>query len=941
VRRSPSGLSSLVAKHSFCFILFVVNVTSTRFFLQIACLLLALSCWPFVAACAQGGATTDAIQVRFLKESLSVQPGTFGFNSFVLTNTSLISQKLSLRVENDRSWQLLHSIPASFVLAPGQSETFSLRVSPLPGISSQGKYQIKIRLNSMDSNWESVHSFGMEVKSISRWNAQLTSSEVYVREDSVATAFGIKFENKGNQTESLVFNLRSSLQLNLSSGTNRIKLEPGKDTLVQVTVKSRPEELRRNRETEISIHVRGDKEDEEITLTQKIISTPWYVREHRSKWLTIPFVVEGNILNANSPGQRMLWGSVQGQVLLNNNRSIDVLYRSDSYTSDLKINNTIRQLTYSTPKFKVNVGTQIDFVNIQVNGEGIGLEYNPRENSSHSLRVVKSSVSNAHQVIYTSDQQLSSALMYSSRTMVNLDNQIKSNSVFTFNKVKWSKDPYTALSVELGNSYERFNLMSATYWGASLAYRLAISREKYSIVSSYTYASAYFPGILRGLRSGAHELRYRPGPHFLSLYATSNSQHPAQINLQENALVPRFQYHNSEWGMKAGKAWGEVFSLTVSGSFQKLMQESLRVNVVKGWGGSITTTLNPSQSFDATFTANWRKSGIYSLSDQYPTASLFGQLRYKGIGATIRMMDGPMFYMDYLSLKEGGMKPRLIQASAFGEWSTKNKNLQTRYQMTYNESSTISGSVIHRGDFIWNLPAHRVSLILSGMSNQYSELARVPLVNLTFRKTFDVPLPMVQKYGSLKVVLYKDLNHNNTLDATDERIGQTLLTVNKKRFRTNANGGIYLKNVVPGEYIVDLSKIQTLRGWAPKAGLTQSVMVSHDAYLAIPFSKSRYVSGRLTVEKDAYSMNTTTLDGVRITALGSKGDTYYAITNLEGAFFFNLAPDEYIIQVKEDVMGSEYRIAESSQKVDLNDREAYEVEFKATQRKRQINIRKK
>jgi len=710
--------------------------------------------------------------------------------------------------------------------------------------------------------------------------------------------------------------------------------------VVRVQIKTRPEVLRRNRETNVNIYIKGE-EGEEVLLTQKVLSTPWYIREHRSKWLTAPLVIEGNILNMNSNGQGLIWGSVQGQIVLNKDKRFDFSYRSDSYTSNFTSNTAIRQLSYLSPKFRVTLGTQIDFINMQINGDGIGVEYTPNESKQQSLRLVKSNINSSYQVIYTHDQQISPVLRYSSKSVFNNDIQSQSNCVFLFNEVKWLKDQYTTLTVELGNSYERLGLTRSSHWGTSLGYRLNISKDKYSLVSSYTYASSYFPGLIRGLRFGSHELRYQPGAFFISAYGTNNSRLPAILNPLENTFDPKLEFQSEEWGVKLGESWQKKFSLTAVGNFQKLLQTSLTERDVRGWGSSVTFTFNPTPSLDASLTANWRRAGLVNTSDRFSTTGLFGQMRHKGVGTTFRYVEGPQFYMDYLNLKDGGSTARLIQASVFGEWSTKNKHFQARYQLMFNQTPTLAGKIANRSDIIWNLPAQGMSLILSGMTGQHPERNSQPMFNITFRKMFDVPLPLVQKYGNLKVILYKDLNYNDTLDATDERIGRTLVTINHLRLRSNSKGEVFLKNVQPGDYLVDLSNTQTLRGWSPREGLKQSVEVLNDAYLAIPFNKSRYVSGRLSVEKDAYSMNSTTLDGVRVTALSSKGETHHAITNLEGAFFFNLAPDEYIIQVKEDVMGSEYRITESSQKVNLNEKETFEVEFRAVQRKRQINIRKK
>jgi hypothetical protein len=381
--------------------------------------------------------------------------------------------------------------------------------------------------------------------------------------------------------------------------------------------------------------------------------------------------------------------------------------------------------------------------------------------------------------------------------------------------------------------------------------------------------------------------------------------------------------------------------MIATGNFQKIFQNALIRDKVNGWGGSLTMTLNPNQNVDGTLTGNWRLSGLSSAADRLSTFGLFGQIRHKGIGTTFRYVDGPQFYFDYLNPQAGSPEARLVQISAFGEWSTKSKNLQTRFQVMFNRTSTIASMITSRGEVIWNLPRRGLSVILTGMTSQRYELIEKPLFNLTFRKSLEVPLPFVQKYSSLKVVLYKDLNRNDTLDHSDERIGQTLITIQNKHLRTNSRGEAYLKNVLPDDYLVDLSGIHTLRGWAPREGLKQSIVLTNDTYLAIPFNKSKYVNGKVVLEKDVYTLSTTTLDGIRVTAVSSRGDTYYAITNVKGEFFFNLIPDEYIVQIKEDVMGNEYRILESSQKVDLTSAESGEVEFKVVQRKRQINIQKK
>ncbi|HEV7350145.1 hypothetical protein [Telluribacter sp.] len=886
----------------------------------------------------QGMLNNQVLQVSLLKDSLVVQPGTFGFNSFTITNTSGTTQQLSLQIDESQGWQLLYTVPATLELTPGQSQTYSLRLTPLSGTASDQWYPFRVRVHSLRDNWREQYTFQATVQAFSRWRALLATPELYVQDDTTALEFQVRFKNTGNRLEKLYYSFQTGVRLSVASRNNVIALVAGQDTSISVKIMMKPEELRRLNEQEIQVSVRGEDQSS-VVLLQKIATTPSNYRMHPTRWLTVPLLIESNLFNINNPDQRIIWGSIQGSLDLNRGRGLQFKYRTNSFSNYFEGNSVIRQLTYTAPNLTVTLGTQIDFLNMQINGEGLGVEYNSSPTTQHRFKLVKSHFGNARQILYTHSRRIAESIRYESRSVVSADLLGRSSSAFTFNEIQWSRDKLNSLSVEVGNSYEQVGAMGTGYWGLSLGYRLQMARNRYSLHSSYTYGSSYFPGLIRGMRFGIHEFRYQAGTYYAGLFGSSNARKPAQINQAEKTFDPLFLQNNSEWGLKVGKAWVQKYSLSLAVSYQQLLQDSLTSLHVGGYGTSLSLTLNPASHFNANLVGSWRLNSIRETDLRLPSLNMYGLLRYRSLGTTFRYVDGPLFYHDYIYFRQKGESPRLTQWTAFGEVSSKSKSLQARFQFSINHSTTLAYFMTSRAEISWNLFERGLSLSVLGTHYINGPIASEPLVSLTLRKALNVPVPMVPKYRTLRVVLYKDQNANDSLDQQDERINKTLISINNRRLRTNDQGEVVLRNVPPDEYLLDLTGIVTLRGWIPTGGPKHPVTLIEDIRVTVPFTKSKYVEGRIRLKKDQYSSRSASLDGVRVAAINSRGQAFYAITNQAGEFFLNLPSDQYIIQVSDDVLGPDYRIVESSQKADLTQLEVQQIVFEAIQRKRQINIR--
>jgi len=324
------------------------------------------------------------------------------------------------------------------------------------------------------------------------------------------------------------------------------------------------------------------------------------------------------------------------------------------------------------------------------------------------------------------------------------------------------------------------------------------------------------------------------------------------------------------------------------------------------------------------------------------STNIFGTFQFKGLGMFLRYEDGPFYYYDLKSYVNDGLKIRRAQLTSFLETSMFNSVLNSRIQLDYSTDilTKVTTSVV-RADVNVNLVKQALTLRVFGSYDLKPTAAnKQNILSVSIRKNFGLPVVGVQKFRNLKVVLYKDKNLNETYDSGDEAVPDGSLQIGNQYLITNKKGEVYYKNIPTGKYSIDLSQINNVKGWVARDGFKQNIDVKSNETVYIPFKESKYLSGRLNVVRDEYSKGSFNPGNIRITAINSKGEAFYTLTNAKGEFFLNLPAETYVIQINTNVFSDNFRVLQETFNADLIQKSDENIVFEIRESKRQINIQR-
>jgi len=203
-----------------------------------------------------------------------------------------------------------------------------------------------------------------------------------------------------------------------------------------------------------------------------------------------------------------------------------------------------------------------------------------------------------------------------------------------------------------------------------------------------------------------------------------------------------------------------------------------------------------------------------------------------------------------------------------------------------------------------------------------------------------VPLLGIKRFVTMKVLVFKDFNSNGIYDLGDESIPDAAIGIAAQNFLSNKKGEVSYKNIKAGEYDVDLSRVNTVKGWMPRNGFRQHYEIHSSQTVYIPFSQSHYLSGKLNVQKDPRSNLVFRPGNIRINMTNSSGESFSTLTTESGEFFINLPQDTYKVRISSNVFDEDFRLLSDTFNADLLHKNSEHLIFEVRERKRQINIRK-
>jgi hypothetical protein len=907
----------------------------------------------FLAPYRSSAQGSNDFKVVFLKDTLLQVGNSFSFNKVSITNTSSVKQAFGLSLELPANWQTLFDNRKVFQLAPSETLELPLRVAAAYGALSNKLYTISLIMNNAAAGIKMAYHYAAKMQANANWKALVVTPDIKLDHINRETYFQFHVTNTGNIRENFIINFTSGMELTLPNRNNQISVEPGKDTLLKVGIIVDKRDLEAFKPQDISISVTNSVDRTQQTLVQHVFSNNTIFKENPSGWYTAPISIEMVSQNFNSKKQALNYVNSSGYLSLDNHRSLSYYYRSNDFDSQASrtanasplsnVSSKYENLTYSTSQWKLSAGNQTEFGAFLIDGVGGRVAYKTANDYyGFDAMGVKSRIGNADQFSLKQEINLNKTSDIVNTSLLDFDKKQKQNSLLNITEYDHIFGKKGQLSLIGGYGINDIYQpgASGSRNGTMAGVNYYFNSKSLTIRSLNSTSGRYFPGLEQGVTRSSDEVRFLIGNFFIGSIAEYNDR--SLTILDSNKLVSLFSGKTTEYGIRTGFNKGRN-SIAITGSVVNQLQDSITSVPFNSNKLSISASLVFFKHLNFTLSGSYSRSLAQNdVNFLKPINSLaaFGTLQNNLDGINFRIDNGPIYYSDLLNYVKNGVRQNRMQVAPYAECYFFKTALDMRLEMDYiNDITNAQRSIGPRLDIYLNLLRSGLAVHFYG-NRSFGGAGNVNSLNISIRKSFDVPLVGLHKYSSLKVILYKDNNGSNLYDEGDEPIPDASLRIGEQYFTTNNKGEVYYKNIKAGLYTIDLGQVSSLKGWIPKKGYKQQINFDKSQEWYIAYEKSRFLSGKLNVVKDQLSKLEFNPANIRITAISSKGESYTTLTDESGSFFLNLPADAYRVLINTNVFNENFRVLQESMGADINSKMEENVVFEIREKKRTINIRR-
>jgi hypothetical protein len=886
-------------------------------------------------------AAAQSIDLTFLKDTVEQNGNTYSFNTVILRNTSAVVRKFTIEAQAPEGWQLLFDNRKVFELGPNQTLSLPLRLAA--AIQTEATiYSVRLFLNVAGYSQKSAYAYYARVGANSKWRVSLLNPNLLLSRASRENSFRLLLSNKGNATEELNIHINTSLML-LQGRNSSVKLAAGKDTTLVYSFSVAVKFLDNFKSQEVMVQVTDQKKQNQLLL-QRISSFGTVFRENPSGWYTFPLSIEFVAQNFTT-AQKALYINSNGSLDLDKGRSLNFNYRTDNFNAQSDGSSRYAFLNYNSPKWKVSVGDQSEFGDFLIDGLGVRLGFDNGKGYRTEVLGVDSRLGDAklfrlnQQLNFLGNQQLEN------QTMASFDRENKINSVLNMSTYELGWRKYSHLILRAGISREEFYRFSEPLrkTGSTLAAAYSYSSPRLTGRFGLSATDANFPGMNRGLRQSNNELTFHFKQLSLGLLFDYNERQLNPALDTGTVLRQLLGGRIAEYGLKTGWRFDKGY-VTLISSVINQVQSSSDLLLIR----SYKLNFNAGKEFSHNLSASFSGNLLRNLAPDDPSAkagyslNAYATLAARNYGFFVRLDNGPSYYFDFVNYLNNGYSTRRLQFSPYYEQSFFKEVLHFRVQMDYTDDRSLPvPEFMARGDLSLDLNSKGLSFRIFGSKNVRTIYGnRSDYMSMSIRKSFNLPLLGIKRFVTMKVLLFKDFNSNGIYDLGDEAIPDATLGIAAQHFLSNKKGEVSYKNIKAGEYDVDLSRVNAVKGWMPRNGFRQHYEVHSSQTVYIPFSQSHYLSGKLNVQKDPRSNLVFRPDNIRINVTNSRGESFSTLTTESGEFFINLPQDTYKVRISSGVFDEDFRLLSDTFNADLLHKNSEHLIFEVRERKRQINIRK-
>jgi hypothetical protein len=206
---------------------------------------------------------------------------------------------------------------------------------------------------------------------------------------------------------------------------------------------------------------------------------------------------------------------------------------------------------------------------------------------------------------------------------------------------------------------------------------------------------------------------------------------------------------------------------------------------------------------------------------------------------------------------------------------------------------------------------------------------------LSISKQLYVPVIFNKKYHTLKLVLFNDINNNQSMDENEQPVGNVKLLINSMPFISNGEGEIKYKNIEKGEYHIQVQSNN--ENLVPVNGVNQIFTIEQNATITVPFKKGKEITGTVRIISDSFSTSKLRPDQIKITAIDSTGIRFSTLTDKAGNYKLAVPAGVYNVLISQSLLeNSDYKAQQTSFKINLVTKEKENVVFVLKQKARKV-----
>jgi hypothetical protein len=876
------------------------------------------------------------IQVRFLKDSVSIEESKFYFNSIQVTNTSAQVLNLRFRFEVPCFANLITKQEQDLSIQPNTSESVAIRYSGNANVTcATGWLPLQVLILSPSLNFQQQVSFSIKPLTSYKWKAQLLQPLSILTEKDRKISFPLKIENLGSVEDRYYISFANEYAMVDKKEAFVIPAGAAATQLIEIKLSENEAKALRNKELSIFLeNSRGERK----SLIQKIARLENIYEANNDRWKRIPLTFEYNhlgILGQLPYSFMRLYGTVD----VSKDKTLRFNYQSPSFYQNGRIQGgVIPTIEYNSPKWNVIAGSFFESNQFLIYGDGVKVRRFDKKKNWMEVGYNRSAFQASSQFLGKTDYAVSKHLRYATNSVFNKEETKGNNAFVTTHKLQWQFNTGFSVFAEGGGGFQKVSngQQDTTLTGKSLGLGLTKLTGNVRGQVIFNHYSKSFPGIYKGYTHYFQDLFWTKNRTSLGVYIDAGNQQP--FVLRDSAFLNNFNFLLRNYSARIGVA-GKKFSLTLFPGVIIQKQDSLNSFAshmrklafnayfapVKGWTISLLSNIGTIR-----IPTNKDVGSIFTLTN-------FLTIQSEKFGAFIRYDVGPYLYPDIRTYLFDKTQRTIIQASpyiyqSFPKWHL---DVRTQFNILINkpgDQTTYTGLT----DIIWQHPENGWGAGLNTNVN-FTQKGNT-FINLFFRKKLNLPVFRKSSYRNFKVILFKDENGNAKFDAGESFLQNGRVMLDNTLVISNEKGEVFIKNYAGSSLEADLSTIDNLIGWVPAAGYKQILPVQNEIY--VPLKKARVVYGKLILEKDEKSTLEFDLSSIRISATSKNGLVFTTLTGGDGSYYLNVVEDEYTLTINENVFSETFKVTDPVRNIDLMNNSRVIANFIIRQKKREINIKK-